>query len=298
MTAIISKIIIIFFTAAALLSLLLVLPGRAVAQEEVTSNILRYKDRETSTGYYEEYEVLPSRQRPLISVPGLRRGTFPYSPTAAQVRIRTRLPDSHQGIKFYEVLRCEYCHAEQAKDIHRIRANISCRQCHGGEPIASIEHFYSPLNPIRRHAYVCAKCHEGAGASFASYVIHEPAAGSPTAKNEFPLLYYSYWFMLVLLVGTLAFFIPHTLLVGVTELLAKLKKPKRDDEHDEEIDDQQHFKLDFEPSDQRDSEGDDPQGLKQDIGDMEPSDGRDVEQDEHDKQEDLTDDEWDDKHKD
>ena len=198
-----------------------------VAQEEVASALRRYKDREVSTGYYEEYEVLPRRQRPLISVPGLRRGTFPYSPTAARVRIRTRLADSHQGIKFYNVLRCEYCHADQAKDIHKVRANLTCRQCHGGEPIASIEHVFSPMNPIRRHAYVCARCHEGASVSFASYVVHEPAAGSLTAKNDFPILYYSYWFIFLLLVGTLAFFIPHTFLVGVQRVNRESEEAKK-----------------------------------------------------------------------
>jgi hypothetical protein len=120
-------------------------------------------------------------------------------------------------------LRCDYCHKEQTKDIHTVRANLTCRQCHGGEPIASIEHAYSPMNPIRRHSYVCAKCHEGASASYATYVVHQPEAGSLTAKRQFPTLYYTYWFMLALLVGTLAFFLPHTFLVGFRELFTRLK---------------------------------------------------------------------------
>jgi hypothetical protein len=176
---------------------------------------------------YEEYEVLPRRQLPLVSVPGVRRGLFPYSPTAASVRNRSRLADSHLGIKFYERRRCEACHVEQTRDIHTVRANLTCRQCHGGEPVASINHYYSPLNPIRRHAYVCAKCHEGASASYASYIVHEPAAGSSLARTSFPVLYYAYWFMLILLVGTLAFFIPHSFLVGLRELLSKKRKAEK-----------------------------------------------------------------------
>lgn len=227
MRRIASKNVVGFYTAAALLVQIFVLPGTVVSQEEVASALRRYKDREASTGYYEEYEVIPRHRRPLIAIPSVRQGTFPYSPTAAQVRIRTRLADSHRAIKFYDVLRCEYCHAEQAGDIHTVRGNLTCRQCHGGEPIASIAHIYSPLNPIRRHAYVCAKCHEGSSASFASYVVHEPAPGSPAARNKFPLLYYTFWFMLVLLVGTLAFFIPHTFLVGVRELIMKMRKTEK-----------------------------------------------------------------------
>jgi len=214
------------FCAAALLVHLFVLPGVVSSQEEMASALQRYKDQEASTGYYEQSEVMPRNQRPLIEIPSIRRGALPYSPTAAQVRIRTRLVDSHLGIKFYEVLRCNYCHAEQTKDIHTVRGNLTCRQCHGGEPISGIANFYSPLNPIRRHAYVCAKCHEGASVSFAAYVIHQPAAGSSISRNDFPALYYSYWLMFILLVGTMAFFIPHTFLVGLRELIAKMRKKK------------------------------------------------------------------------
>ena len=205
------------------------LPGPVSAQEEVASAIHRYKGYEASTGYYEAYEVLPRRQRPFVEIPGVKRGLFSYSPTSAQVRIRTRLADSHWGIKFYDRRRCEDCHIQETKDIHTTRANLTCRQCHGGEPIASINHYFSPMNPIRKHAYVCAKCHEGASASYASYIVHEPPAGSSIARTNFPVLYYTYWFMLVLLVGTLAFFIPHSFMVGLRELFKKKRKTENAD---------------------------------------------------------------------
>jgi hypothetical protein len=223
----------LLWTALALLTGLVLLPETGYSQEEVASAIRRYKDREASTGYYEEYEAKPRRQAPLVGVPGVSRGVFPYSPAAAETRVRTRLADSHRGIKFYERRRCEECHANDAMDSHATRANLTCRQCHGGEPIASIAHYYSPLNPIRRHAYVCSKCHEGSSASFASYIIHEPPAGAPTTKKSFPALYYAYWFMLLLLAGTLAFFIPHSFLVGLRELISRKRKKVRHDVEDE-----------------------------------------------------------------
>jgi len=219
------RLLIMLVTVAA--GVLFALPPPASAQEEVASAIRRYKDRETSTGYYEEYEVRPRRQRPFVEVPGVQIGLFPYSPSAAQVRNRSRLADSHTGIAFYEEKTCQTCHSEQAKDIHTVRANLTCRQCHGGEPIASMQYFNSPMNPIRKHAYVCAKCHEGSGASFASYVIHEPAPGAPTTKKSFPLLYYTYWFMLLLLLVTLGFFVPHSVLVGLRELFRKKGKGEK-----------------------------------------------------------------------
>jgi hypothetical protein len=199
--------------------------AQAFAQEEVASSLRQYKNRQVSSGFYEQYEVRPTRLSP-VGVPGVGQGIFPYSPAAAQVRIRRRLADSHRGIKFYASLRCVDCHKAEVSDIHSTRANLTCRQCHGGEPIASIDHFYSPMNPIRRHAYVCAKCHEGASASFASYIIHEPPAGSMTARTQFPLLFFTYWFMFILLVGTLAFFIPHSLAAGVREFVIKMKARK------------------------------------------------------------------------
>ncbi len=214
----------IWIISFALLALLL-LPVRSFGQgEEVTSYINRYKQYEVSTGYYEEYEMRPGNESLRVKKIGsLDQKPFAYSSTAASIRNRGLLADSHRGVKFYDNRRCEECHINQTKDIHTTRANLTCRQCHGLEPIAGIDHYYSPMNPIRRHAYVCAKCHQGAGASFAGYVVHEPPAGSSAAKADFPALYYSYWFMMILLAGTLAFFIPHTILTGVREIFKRKK---------------------------------------------------------------------------
>ncbi len=205
-------------------AILIAAPGTVCSQEEVSSAIRRYRDLEVSTGYYEEYEVRPQRQRPFVVLPGVGRGAFPYSPSGARVRIRSRLADSHRGLQFYDVQRCETCHPEQSDDLHTVRANLTCRQCHGGEPIASIDHYYSPMNPIRRHAYVCAKCHEGAGASFASYVIHPPNPADIKALEEFPALFYVFWAMAAIAVGTFLVFLPHTFLWGIRELLARKKE--------------------------------------------------------------------------
>jgi hypothetical protein len=138
------------------------------AQEEVTSKIYRYRER-VATGYYEGYEVSPRRARAILPTPGVRRDRFSLGASSARVRTRTRLPDSHRGLKFHYRNTCIECHAEQARNLHSMRSGITCRQCHGPEPIAAINHYYSAMNPIRRHAYVCSKCHEGATASFSSF---------------------------------------------------------------------------------------------------------------------------------
>jgi len=200
-------------------------PDLSYAQEEVTTSLMRYKQYEVSSGYYEDYEAKPRRQRPLIGIPGVRKGIFSYSPSGASVRNEARLADSHMGIKFYNRRRCEECHVEQTKDIHIVRANLTCRQCHGGEPIASINHYFSPMNPIRRHAYVCSKCHEGATASFAGYVVHVPNPSLKATLDSFPVLFYAFWVMIAIAVGTFVVFLPHTVLWGLRELFQKRGSP-------------------------------------------------------------------------
>ena len=217
----------ILLAASGLLGLMLLLPVSSPAQEEVASPIRRYKDREVSTGYYEEYEVKPRRLQPFIKAP---REAPPPRPvpsggTAGIKRNRSFLADSHEGIPFYRQRRCEECHTHEARHSHTVRGNLTCRHCHGPEPIAGVNYYYSPLNPIRRHAYVCAKCHEGANPSFATFMVHEPEAGAATTRKSFPSLYYANWFMYLLIVGALGFFGLHTAIwVGKETYHALLEK--------------------------------------------------------------------------
>jgi hypothetical protein len=82
------------------------------------------------------------------------------------------------------------------------------------------------MNPIRRHAYVCSKCHEGSSASFASYVVHAPNPAMLSTRESFPLLFYAFWFMVALAASTFAAFLPHTAMWGLREVLMKLEKTK------------------------------------------------------------------------
>jgi hypothetical protein len=70
---------------------------------------------------------------------------------------------------------------------------------------------------------VCAKCHQGASASYASYVVHEPNPAMTDTFQKFPVLAYAFWIMIAIAVGTFALFLPHTLLWGIRELFAKRK---------------------------------------------------------------------------
>lgn len=198
-----------------------IVSGVGWGQEETASFITRYKQYEVSSGYYEQYEVKPRHERPFVEIPGVRTGRFPYSPSGAAVRFNARLADAHQGIRFYDNRRCEDCHMAQTLDLHTVRANLTCRQCHGGEPIANNDHYFSPMNPIRRHAYVCSKCHQGASAAYSAYVIHEPNPSLMATQKSFPVLFYAFWIMIGIAVGTFAVFLPHTILWGIRELFFK-----------------------------------------------------------------------------
>lgn len=98
------------------------------------------------------------------------------------------------------------------------------------EPIAGINHYYSPMNRLRRHAFVCAKCHPGANASFATYVVHSPNPAMKTTQKSFPLQFFVFWGMIALAGGTFAVFLPHTAMWGIREFLMKMKKEKGESE--------------------------------------------------------------------
>jgi hypothetical protein len=161
----------------------------AWAQKEVTSKSYRYSEREWATRNYDRYEVKP-RTYPVFVRGGIpQREAVILSPIAEKTRRRKYLADSHRGLKFYERLTWVRCRPKRVRNLHYIRAKITCRQCPGPEPIAGLSHYYSKMSPRRRHAFIGAKCHEGANRSFASYVNHEPNPAALSTRQSFPLLF-------------------------------------------------------------------------------------------------------------
>jgi hypothetical protein len=193
--------------------------GRVRAQKEVTSKGYRYTGREKSAGRYERYEAKPRLYLPHIRDPRPRAELITLAPTAEKVRFRKYLADSHVGLRFYQHRTCISCHPQQARSLHSVRAKITCRQCHGDEPIAGNSHYNSIMHKRRKYAFVCAKCHKGSSPSFSTYKIHEPSPLSLRTQKAFPILFYTFWFMVVLVVGTFAAFIPHTVMWGIREFL-------------------------------------------------------------------------------
>ena len=126
---------------------------------------------------------------------------------------RTDLDDFKLGI----VEQCGKCHEEVTKTyfetVHGQRSTLGdsaraakCHHCHGahdvlppGDPRSHLSHD----NIVR----TCAQCHPGSHRRFAGYLTHATHHDSV----KYPVLYYTFWGMTTLLVGTFGFFGLHTL---------------------------------------------------------------------------------------
>ena len=184
---------------------------------------------ESATGYFRDQDTLPGSYRLYLQQPREQSWLWRMGPRQVVLRKASFAADAHEFVADYSPRRlCTDCHKDHTRDMHQSRAGITCVQCHRDKPIAGVFHYYAAMNQIRRHAYVCAKCHEGASPSFASYVVHEPNPLVAGSRDEFPLFFYAVWFMLILAGGVFAIFIPYTALWGVRELVGKFTGGRSD----------------------------------------------------------------------
>ena len=175
-----------------------------------------------TTGYFRDQDTLPGSYRFYQQLPGGEAGLWGMGPSRPKLSKSSFKMDAHEGVANYSPQqRCQKCHQPQTKDLHGLRMDIRCVQCHRSQPVAGVFHYYSALNPIRRHAYVCAKCHTGATPSFASYMVHEPNPLASETRDTFPVLYYAVWFMLILAGGVFVIFLPYTVFWWIRDFIAK-----------------------------------------------------------------------------
>ena len=110
-----------------------------------------------------------------------------FGPARAQRMTYQLRADVHADVPLFTQRTCVQCHQEQAANNRHVqRGQADCRSCHGAGLIASVEHVSSPLNPLRRHAVVCARCHVGASDSFAQYLVHAPRPLDAETARTFP----------------------------------------------------------------------------------------------------------------
>jgi len=94
-----------------------------------------------------------------------------------------------------------------------------CWDCHGAHDVMPTSDPRSPVNKANLVA-TCGKCHVGANLSFVQY---QPHANAHIRKMN-PALYFIRLFMNLLLVGTLTFFVIHTLLWLIRSRYDQIKK--------------------------------------------------------------------------
>ncbi len=121
------------------------------------------------------------------------------------------------GFRTKMMNQCGRCHREEAATffdtfhgkVSRLGTEgaAKCSDCHGQHNILPPDDPRSTLS----HANVvktCGQCHQGSNRRFAGYLTH----ATHHDPKKYPWLYWSFRFMVMLLVGTLAFFLLHTLL--------------------------------------------------------------------------------------
>jgi cytochrome b subunit of formate dehydrogenase len=118
--------------------------------------------------------------------------------------------------RFLMMDQCGRCHETEAETffdtfhgkVSRLGAAAAakCYDCHGTHDILPTS---DPDSALGRNRVVetCGSCHEGAHRRFAGYLTH----ATHHDASKYPWLFWSFWAMTVLLVGTLTFALLHTL---------------------------------------------------------------------------------------
>ena len=121
------------------------------------------------------------------------------------------------GFKLDIMAKCGRCHAEIAKtyfDTYHGKVSrlgytktAKCYDCHGAHDILKVT---DPRSHLSRANVVatCQKCHSGATRRFAGYLTH----ATHHDPQRYPILFWSFWGMTTLLIGTFVISGIHTLL--------------------------------------------------------------------------------------
>lgn len=133
-----------------------------------------------------------------------------------------------RGIADIAVERCAGCH-ERATHTYRYTyhgkatrlgsaAAATCAECHGAHGMLPAADPASRVNAANLVA-TCGECHAYARAAFVEYDSHP----EPMNRERNPYIFYSFWFMNTLLIGTLTVFGLHTLLWWVRIMIDRRK---------------------------------------------------------------------------
>ncbi len=122
-----------------------------------------------------------------------------------------------EGFKEQMIRQCGGCHEDVTEsyfDTHHGKVSrlgyedaARCHDCHGSHKILPPADPHSTLSRANI-VETCGECHQGSHRQFAGYLTH----ATHHDKDKYPILYYTFWFMTTLLVGTLVVAMIHTLM--------------------------------------------------------------------------------------
>lgn len=95
-----------------------------------------------------------------------------------------------------------------------------CSDCHGSHNILPLSDLRSTLH-YNNIIATCKKCYPGSNRKFVGYLTH----ATHHDKGKWPALFYSFWFMTILLIGTFTVFGVHTVFWFIRALITKCRKP-------------------------------------------------------------------------
>ncbi len=124
---------------------------------------------------------------------------------------------------------CGNCHAHESEtylETYHGRASMlkggertaKCSDCHGSHSIMPRTDPSSTINAANI-VKTCSACHPNANASFTTYLTH----ATHQDKDKYPYLFYTFWAMTGLLLGTFGFFGLHTILWVPRAIIERLK---------------------------------------------------------------------------
>jgi len=124
---------------------------------------------------------------------------------------------------------CGNCHeryTETYRETYHGRASLlrggektaKCSDCHGSHDILPAQDERSHINTANI-VETCSQCHPKANLSFTTYLPH----ADHHDKERYPYLFYTFWAMTGLLVGTFAFFGLHTILWVPRSIIERIK---------------------------------------------------------------------------
>ena len=125
------------------------------------------------------------------------------------------------------IKQCGSCHADQMKGYRRTyhgkvtqlgyASMATCADCHGSHSIARVSDPVSTLSE-RNILATCRKCHPHATTGFTKFYAH----ADENNREKYPIMYYTYRGMTILLIGVFAFFFTHTFLWAYRSLKERM----------------------------------------------------------------------------